>query len=135
LNRSLKLPAILFSKFGIPEYTYVPSLGLDTSTRHARMFETVIPLAEKYNLRINSKFAERDSTGIATDIKIKTGTILVLWEHGLIPSIVRSLGVQNFNLTWDDSDYDSIWIITFTKETASISFDKEGLIPSPACPE
>ena len=134
LNRSLQLPAVLISKFGIPAYIFVPSLGLDTSTRHARMFETVIPLAAKYNLVINSKYAERDSAGLASEIKIKEGTVLVVWEHGILPSIVRSLGVNNFHLTWSDNDYDSIWIVTFSKGVASLTMDKEALAPSSVCP-
>jgi hypothetical protein len=134
LNRSLQLPAVLYSKFGVPKYTYVPSPGLGSSTKHARPFQTVIPLAVKYNLIINSKYDERDSKGIAADIKNKEGTVLVVWEHHVIPSIVRSLGVPNFNLTWDEDDYDSIWIITFQKGTATISIDKEALAPSLNCP-
>ncbi|HWY33058.1 MAG TPA: hypothetical protein VNX68_00345, partial [Nitrosopumilaceae archaeon] len=51
LNRSLKLPAVLYSKFGIPGNVYVPSLDNNISTGHARMFQTVIPLAAKYNLK------------------------------------------------------------------------------------
>jgi hypothetical protein len=34
LNRSLRLPAILNTKFGIPDYVYVPSLGMDKTTKH-----------------------------------------------------------------------------------------------------
>src|SRR5580693_4787217 len=124
LNRSLKLPAVLVSKFGIPGYTYTPSLGLGVSTKYARMFQTVIPLAVKYNLVINSRFKERDSAGLVADIIGKDGTVLLVWEHRAIPSIVRALGMHDFNLTWDDYDYDSIWIITFTKGIATISFDK-----------
>jgi hypothetical protein len=134
LNRSLHLPAVIFSKFGIPKYTYTPSLGLGTATVHARMFETVIPLAVKYNLVINSQFSEINSAGVAADIIGKEGTVLLVWEHRAIPSIVRSLGVHNFTLTWGDNDYDSIWIINFPKGIATFSTDKEGLLPSSICP-
>lgn len=134
LNRSLQLPSILYAKFGIPDGIYVPSLGINTTTSHARMFETVIPLAAKYNLGINSKFAETDSTAIARDIKGNKGFVLVVWEHRVIPSIVRALGVQGFNLKWDDNDYDGIWIITFLNGIATLTTDKEGLNPSSACP-
>ena len=37
-------------------------------------------------------------------------------------------------LTWDDDDYDSIWIVTFDKGTAVLSTDKEGIVTSPICP-
>lgn len=135
LNRSLKLPAVLYSKFGIPAYVYVPSLDNNVSTGHARMFQTVIPLAAKYNLKINSKYTETDTTGLATEIKKQKGVVLVVWKHSIILPIVRALGVKRFNKPWGDDDYDSIWIINYKNGTAKISFDKEGLMPSTSCPE
>jgi hypothetical protein len=92
-------------------------------------------MAVKYNLIINTKYAERDSKGLVSDIKSKTGTILVVWEHREIPSIVRAFGIQNFKLTWGDDDYDSIWIISFKNGTTTITFDKEALLPSVSCPD
>jgi hypothetical protein len=135
LNRSLKLPAVLYSKFGIPGNIYVPSLDNNISTGHARMFQTVIPLAAKYNLKINSRYAEMDIAALAREIKGKKGFVLVVWQHSTIPSIVRALGVQGFSMHWGENDYDSIWIINFPKGIAKITFDKEGLTPSTSCPD
>jgi hypothetical protein len=134
LNRSLQLPAVLTAKFGVPKFIYVPSLALGKQTRHARMFQTVVPLAVKYNLDINSKYSVRDSAGIAQEIRSKKGTVLVAWEHHAIPPIVRALGLKSFNLVWGDNDYDSIWIITFPHGDARITQDKEALSPQVACP-
>jgi hypothetical protein len=135
LNRSLKLPAVLYSKFGIPGSIYVPSLDNNVSTGHARMFQTVVPLAAKYNLKINSKYTEADTTALANDIKRQKGIVLVVWQHSTLPSIVRALGVQGFNMLWGNNDYDSIWIVNFTNGVAKITFDKEGLTPSASCPD
>jgi hypothetical protein len=133
LNRSVVLPKMITAKFGVPDFTYVPKMGHDSSTRHSRMFQTIIPLAVKYNLIINSRFAEKDSAELATDIKSRSGTVLVIWEHRAITPIVRALGLQDFMQIWGDDDYDSIWIIRFQKGIAKISFDKEGLHPAEAC--
>src|ERR1700712_1462726 len=57
-NRSLKLPEVFKAKFGIPDHIYVPALNLGKSTPRGRMFQTVSPFAIKYNLTINTKFAE-----------------------------------------------------------------------------
>jgi len=95
LNRALQLPPVIYAKFGVPDYVYVPSISLDEKTKHARMFETVIPIAAKYNLTINSKYEEHDSANIASDLKSKKGTILISWEHHAITSIVKALGVTN----------------------------------------
>ena len=135
LNRSLQLPAVIVSKFGIPDYTYVPSLGLGENTTQARMFQTVTPLVVKYNLTINSEYKKEDATGIANDIMQKKGTVLVVWEHHAIASIVNALGVEDQDLKWSGSDFDSIWIVTFdNKGRATLTRDSEGLTPSSNCP-
>lgn len=91
-------------------------------------------LVSRFNLNVNSQFAEWDSTGLAKDIKLKKGTILVVWEHKLISSIVRSLGVADFTQVWGDNDYDSIWVLRITKSGTTITYDKEAIRPTNQCP-
>jgi hypothetical protein len=134
LNRSLEIPAMLHARFGVPAFTYVPAIGLGDSTKHSRMFQTVIPFAVQYNLALNSKFSEGDSTGIAGDIFQKKGTVLIVWEHKRISSIARALGIREEPLKWDDDDYDSIWVISYAHGMAKLTRTSEGLKPAPACP-
>ena len=49
LNRALLLPNFIFKRFGVPSYLFVPGLALGEATKHARMFQTITPLAIKYN--------------------------------------------------------------------------------------
>ncbi len=129
LNRALQLPTILVGKFGIPGHVYVPALGTDVTTTHARMFQTVTPLAVQYNLGINTKFDEHDFAGITNHLREKTGTALVVWEHHTINDLARSLGIQNAPI-WADDDYDSIWIITYKQTGAPLLIlDKQGITP------
>jgi hypothetical protein len=58
----------------------------------------------------------------------------MVWQHKFIPSIVRELCGNDFHLTWKDDDFDSIWIITFPKGIATLTKDKEGLVPASECP-
>jgi len=132
LNRALQLPKVIYSKFGVPNYTYVPKLSMKSETKHARMFETVMPLAAKYNLNINSQFDKDDAYNIAADLKNKKGTVLMVWEHHALTDIVRALGVKDKQL-WNDNDFDSIWIITFKDGVATMTMDTEGLSPSDDC--
>jgi hypothetical protein len=132
LNRSMQLPGVLYARFGIPSATYIPSIGLGDSTKHSRMFQTIIPFAVKYNLALTSKFAEKDSAGIAGDILQKKGVVLVVWEHKAIPSIAHALGVAG-DLKWGDEDYDSIWIIDLDHGRAKMEKGEEGLKPEAAC--
>lgn len=130
LHRALQLPAVLHSKFGVPDYLYVPALVMDTSTAHARMFQTATPMAVQYNLSINSKFSEKDVTGVIQDVRAKTGTVLMVWEHHGINELVLALGV-NTAPPWPDDDYDSIWIVTLTQNGAPrLTIDQQKLTPS-----
>jgi hypothetical protein len=133
LNRSLQLPALLYSRFGIPVTTYIPSIGMGDSTKHSRMFQTIIPFAVKYNLALTSKWEENDSAQIAGEILRRRGTVLIIWEHKRIPSIVRALGIREAGLRWEDDDYDSIWIVTFPSGVARLEKSREGLRPAEAC--
>ncbi len=129
-SRALRLPAILVDKFGIPNHIYVPALGTDITTTHARMFQTVTPLAVQYNLGINTKFDERDFAGITSHLREKTGMALVVWEHHAINDIALGLGIQNAPV-WADDDYDSIWIITYKPSgTPLLILDKQGITPA-----
>jgi hypothetical protein len=133
LNRAMQLPALLHARFGVPSATYIPSMALGDSTKHCRMFQTIIPFAVKYNLTLTSKFQENDSTGIAEDILQRKGTVLVIWEHKKLVSIARALGINDDRLHWPDDDYDSIWVISFHGGKAKLTKGKEGLRPSTAC--
>jgi hypothetical protein len=136
LNRSKMLPALIAKKFGVPDFLYVPSLGLGEKTKHARMFETVIPLAVKYNLDIDSKYEEHDSTGIANDIMQKKGTVLITWEHKAINGILHALSAKfnvKYDFKWNDDDYDTILIVTIKDGKAVLTKDSEGLNPGEEC--
>jgi len=135
LNRALQLPGLIYRKFGIPSTIYVPAPAEGKSTKHARMFETAAPIAIRFNLPVDSRFAEKDSTAIARDILKKKGLILVIWEHNRIPPIARALGIKDPGRGWDDGDYDSIWIISYSGGRARIRFDREGIVPAPGCPD
>jgi len=132
LNRAMQLPAVLHKKFGVPDYVYIPSIANGKSTTHARMFQTVTPLAVKYNLALNSSFDEKDVAGVAGDIRTKKGIVLMVWEHSAIPDIVKAFGVRDPG-GWGGSSYDSIWIITFPNGVPTISRDAEGIKPSDKC--
>lgn len=133
VNRSMKLPAVITAKFGVPAYTFVPAIGLGEATKHSRMFQTVVPLAAKYNLVVNSNRQEKDSLGMAADLKSRSGTVLVVWEHNGIAPIIRALGVNKTGLVWPDNDYDSIWIVTFKNGKAYMETDQENIHPSADC--
>jgi hypothetical protein len=129
LDRSRQLPGVLHQKFGIPDYVYVPALKLGKSTNTARMYQTIVPYAVKYNSMINTKYNVDDYVRLSGAIKTQRGTALVVWEHKAINNIVKALGVKE-KLSWDDNDYDSIWIITYPNGVATINYDHQNIKPA-----
>ncbi len=132
MNRALQLPKVLHQKFQIPHHTYVPALDCDKSTSHSRMFQTVSPMAAKFNLKVNSKFDGEDVKDVAKDVLKKKGTVLMVWEHSKIQRLAKALGYTQAP-AWDDGDYDGIWIITFANGTAEWKRDNEGITPAGDC--
>jgi hypothetical protein len=132
-NRALMLSTVLYSKFKTVNYIFVPSLKTGKSTHEARMYQTIIPYAVKYNLDINSRNEVGDAVGLAQDIMKRTGTVLVVWEHNNIPMIASALGIKDEKLKWKGDDFDTIWIITFNNGKASLTRDQEGINPPAEC--
>ena len=131
-NRAMQLPAVLTKKFGKPDYTYVPALKLDKNTTHSRMFQTVTPLAVKYDLTINSKYDESELSDVAKSVLKKNGTVLMVWEHSAIPDLASALGVDK-PPKWKGADFDSIWIVTYASGKAELTLEQEGLNPQGSC--
>ena len=131
-NRALQLAAVLHHKLNLPKYIYVPALKSDDSTKHSRMFQTISPFAIKYNIAINSKYSADEHEKIAKNVFKKSGTVLMVWEHNAIQQLANTLGIDN-PLQWDDADFDSIWVISYSDGKATLSMDKEGLNPASIC--
>ena len=133
LNRALQLPAVLNKKIGIPDAIYVPAINLGKKTSEARMYQTIVPFAIKYNLNINSRYDVRDEKGLANAIMKERGTVLLVWEHKAIIKIVKALGINEPNIDWNDNDFDSMWIITFQNGKPVLTKDSENIRPSAEC--
>jgi hypothetical protein len=132
-NRAIKLPAVLKSKFGIPDYIYVPAPSTGKRTSNCRMLQTVLPFAIKNNLPINTTYTVDAIDLLAKKIRKQTGTILVVWEHKQLGDIIKALGLKDLPSKWKDDDYDSIFIITYPKNKAVLTVDQEGITPAADC--
>ena len=134
LNRALKLPDVLYSKYKIPNHIFVPDIKGGKSTNVSRMYQTIVPFAIKYNLDIDTRFNIEETKELVNAILNIPGYVLIVWEHDKIPKIVHALGIKRKDLKWKDSDFDSIWIITFKKDgTPVLTIDQENITPLVNC--
>lgn len=132
LNRALQLPAVINKKFGIPNHIFVPAINTGKSTSTARMYQTAVPLAVKYNLTINTKYDVRDAKDLVQDVLKKNGTVLIVWEHDNIDNILKAFGMKDAS-KWPGDDFDSIWIVSFQNGKVEFSKEKEGINPPDDC--
>jgi len=134
LNRSLELASVLFKKYNLPDHIFVPDIKSGKSTNQSRMYQTIIPFAVKYNIDIDTRYSVDDTKNLADGIMKIKGYVLVVWSHEKIPAIVNGLGIKDKNLNWKSDDFDSILVITFTKNgKPQLTIDKENITPSPDC--
>lgn len=132
MNRALALPAVLFNRFGRPDWSYVPRLKQDKGTSHARMLQTLTPYAVQQNLTINTQFAEDQVSAAARHVLGRSGTVLMVWEHSQIPPLARALGVPD-PPSWEKSDFDSVWRVTPGRGKARLEISSQGLHPQETC--
>jgi hypothetical protein len=90
------------------------------------------------SVAINSQFDEIHTQELAGYLKTQNGLQLVVWEHTNIPKLGHALGLGKDSLSWNGSDFDTIWIVTFPngrKHAPKLVKSTEGLSGLPnQCP-
>ena len=86
-------------------------------TGSVRAIQTMEPTAAALHLRIDTRFTRDEVKALAKAIrKDKTldgKTVVICWEHKVIPSIVSALGWPNPPSQWLDGVYDRLWVLDF----------------------
>jgi hypothetical protein len=97
-----------------PTHLFASQIGLHSSSR--RPTETLLPLAERLGLSIDSRFRKEELGPLVQAIRAIDGIVLVAWEHHLIPSIAIMLMGDTASVPqiWPDARYDVVWVIEYT---------------------
>ena len=68
-------------------------------------------------MKINTTFVRDDFQSMVDEIRHKPEyeghTVLICWEHKVIPEIAHSFETDAAPKTWPDETYDRTWIIKF----------------------
>lgn len=103
-------------KFGPPAAIYAQAMKHGTSS--ARPIETVQPLADALHLTLNTSFERDDFKSMVHEIMGNTAyagrSVLICWEHKVIPSMAAEFGATTAPTQWDGARFDRVWTITFT---------------------
>ena len=102
-------------KFDTPVAIYAQAPKKETSS--VRSFQTVKPLADALHITVNQSFNRDQYKSMVDEITHKDAyvghTVLICWEHKVIPDIAADFGVEDAPKTWHGRDFDRTWIITF----------------------
>jgi hypothetical protein len=148
LNRALALPAFIGAAFGKPDAIFAPDPAEQKKDAgqpydYVRPLMTIEPTAIAFGLPVNAQigFANVERLQGALEApEYKNALVVVAWEHKLIDVVARALlaahgGDPGLVPTWDDSDFDSVDVVTLDTGHASFSRLREGLDGEPeACP-
>jgi hypothetical protein len=112
----LETPELL--EFKTPVAIYAPLPSHEGSS--VRSSETVTPLARALQMRINNSFHKDQIAALAreilTDPRYNGRTVLICWEHKVIPEIAKALGAQTAPDKWHGEAFDRTWIIKYASE-------------------
>jgi hypothetical protein len=109
----LETPEIVAFKRPVAIYAQAPKK--DTSS--VRSIETVKPLADALKLPIKETYIRDDFRKMVAEIQASHEydgqTVLICWEHKVIPVMAKEFGVEDAPTKWPGSAFDRTWVITF----------------------
>lgn len=84
--------------------------GVGPGSKSQRSIQTVTPLTQFLGLQIRSDNLKDDYAAMVTKVQQCDGTVLVAWEHKLLPAILQLfLGQAAQAHTWADDCFDRVW--------------------------
>jgi hypothetical protein len=89
-----------------------------------RPIETIMPLAEKLAIRINSNFPKSEAEGMLEEAFLCNGVVLICWQREYIPEIAdHILGTKTAApRDWPEDRFDMVWVFDRDPASARYSF-------------
>jgi hypothetical protein len=104
--------------FKAPVAIYAQGAKKEGSSR--RPVETVKPLAAALKLDVIDKYTHDEFPQMVEEVLAKPEyegkTVLVCWEHKVLPDIARAFGVKDPAQKWHGAVFDRTWVITFAAD-------------------
>lgn len=152
LNRSLRLPAVIKARFGVPAAIFAPNPAEQKTDQgeaydYVRPLATVEPTAIAFGLPVNAGIGVEDISKLQARLEDKVyanALVLVAWEHKQLVKLARKLmkdhdGDPDSVPKWQGDDFDGIYVVKLSRKgsdtTATFAKQAQGLNGQPAtCP-
>ena len=120
------------TKFGMPVAVFATAMTKNGDG--VRTQETIAPFAKKLKLPVQTPVIGKDYLQLAAAILSKNAyagkTVVVCWNHEWLPALAAALGVSPQPPSWKGSDFDRVYIITYSAGKATLTETTEVLGPS-----
>ena len=145
LNRALKLPDVLISRFGMPNAIYAPDPAVDVRDgspndySYVRPLATIEPTAIRLGMPVNAQIGFTDIARLQSELTAPINAnarIFVVWEHLMLNEFARQM-LRSYGKDpsvvpeWPNEDYDRIYIFKIAqnqgKPTLTFQVDYEHL--------
>jgi hypothetical protein len=89
-----------------------------------RPMETIMPVAERLNTKINLSFARSEYASMIEEVVSRKGVALICWQREYIPEIAEQiLGKKKFAPSiWPEDCFDMIWVFDLDRRTSQYKF-------------
>jgi len=131
--RSIQFAYYFLKKFGEPNYIFAKDATIHNGKLSSiRELQTVAPLANLLAEKHPNQgfpllsFPKSDYQKLAADLltnsKFQGKTVLICWDHELIPLLAEKLGVIPRPKKWASHDFDTVYWITYDSKGNISSF-------------
>lgn len=93
-------------------------VAADPSHGSKRPAQTLTPLAARLGQQLETTWKKEQTADVARSLSTRSGTVLVAWEHELIPELVGHLGTITPTPppTWPGERFDLVWCLRRTAD-------------------
>ncbi|EEF6877339.1 histidine phosphatase family protein [Salmonella enterica] len=132
-NRALALPAVLLTRFGIPDAIYASAPKENKTGSSLRPLATILPTAIRAERPMILKYHATETDGLVSDLlstSNKQQRAFVSWEHKNLvvaaKALVRQTGGDPQQIpSWPGQDFDRLYIVKLNDQGRFESFSKE----------
>ena len=119
------------NKYGKPVAIFATRTTKDGDGQRTQ--ETVAPAAAALKLAVQTPFVGKDYKRLAKLILKSPAyagkTVVICWNHDVMPELAAELGVSPQPPAWKAKEYDQVYVISFRGKTAVLAVMAENLRP------
>lgn len=110
------------ASFARPQFLFASKFLKSKGSK--RPIQTITPLADKLDLKINDDFPRADFESMLEEVFVSEGVVLICWQREYIPNIAAHiLGDKKIApKEWPEDCYDMVWVFDLKRSSVTYGF-------------